>query len=116
MKKRLLLAPVAVITVATGLAYMNGIPNGWFQAPWDKIAHLTLYGWLAAAMAVVLPRDWRQGALWIPMLFGVADEWAQSFSRNRSSDVLDFLADATGIVLAYLLVRSGRILHFVQTR
>jgi VanZ family protein len=116
MKKRLLLAPVAVMIVATGLAYMDCIPSDWFHEPWDKIGPLTLYGWLAAAMTVVLPAGWQRWALWAPMLLGLADEWTQSLSRNRSSDVWDFLADTAGIVLAYLLVRSGRLLHFSHTQ
>lgn len=39
-------------------------------------------------------------------LYGISDEWHQSFVVGRSSDVLDWLADTSGAVLAsFLLMR-----------
>lgn len=103
--RRFLLAAVAVLAMASVLAYLNRIPAGWFRGPWDKAGHMVLYGWLAAAIACALPRRWRRFALWGPLLLGVVDELAQTLSPNRSADPWDFLADAVGIAVASALVR-----------
>jgi VanZ family protein len=106
VKKWILLAPVAVIVTASTMAYLRMIPGGLFYSPWDKLAHMALFGWLAAAMAVVLAPRWRAFALWMPLALGIADEFAQSFSTHRSADAMDFAADATGIIVAYAFFRS----------
>ena len=106
MKKWILLAPVAVIVTASTMAYLQMIPSGLFYSPCDKLAHMALFGWLAAAMAVVLAPRWRAFALWTPLALGLADELTQSLSRSRSADVLDFAADTAGVILAYAFFRS----------
>jgi len=106
VKKWILLSPAAVIVVASAMAYLQLIPGGLFHSPWDKAAHMALYGWLAAAMAVALAPRWRAFALWAPLALGVADELSQSLSAHRSADVMDFAADTAGVILGYAFFRS----------
>lgn len=106
MKKWILLSPVAVIVTASTMAYCQLIPGGFFHTPWDKAAHLAIYGWLAAALAVVLEPRFRAFALWTPLALGLADELLQSLSKHRSADAMDFTADAVGVLIGYALFRS----------
>ncbi|HSH41142.1 MAG TPA: VanZ family protein, partial [Arenicellales bacterium] len=49
-------------------------------------------------------------ALGLAVLYGISDEWHQSFVPGREPDVLDVLADgvgaAVGILLLHMLVRG----------
>lgn len=100
------LCPAAVMVFASAMAYTGRIPAGWFDSPWDKVVHLLLYGWLAAATALVLPERLRPLGLWAPLALGLADELLQKLSTKRSPDVMDFAADAAGVILGYVVVRS----------
>jgi VanZ family protein len=53
--------------------------------------------------------DWKRAliALAIVVLYGVIDEFHQSFVPGRSVDVLDASADATGGVLSVLVIYLG---------
>lgn len=106
MKKWILLSPIAVIFVASTMAYLQMIPGGLFHSPWDKAAHMAIFGWLAAALAIVLPLRFRDFSLWAPLALGLADELLQSLSAHRSSDLMDLAADTAGVILGYALFRS----------
>ncbi len=41
-------------------------------------------------------------------LYGVSDEWHQSFVEGRCSDIIDWLADSGGAVLAIVLLYMRR--------
>jgi VanZ family protein len=107
-KRLLLAAPVFVMTLATLLAYTGKIPYGLFRAPWDKVAHGALYGWLAACAFQALPSRHRRWAWAGPLLLGVVDECTQTLSRQRSADPWDFAADACGIAVAYWWMRRKK--------
>jgi VanZ family protein len=74
----------------------------------DKIAHLGAFGLLAGLVFNGLRqsgRPWTSGGLFlIPVLFvalyGASDELHQYFVPTRSCDVLDWLADVTGALVA----------------
>ena len=106
MKNWILLAPVAVIVIASAMAYLQLIPGGLFHSPWDKAAHMAIYGWLAAALAIVLAPRFRVFAFWAPLALGLADELSQTLSKSRSADIWDFAADSAGIILGYAFFRS----------
>ncbi|WP_114313987.1 VanZ family protein [Thermus caldifontis] len=78
---------------ATGV----GLPH-----PWDKGAHFLAYGLLGFLLGVAL-RDFRP-AFFLAALYGVVDEWHQSFVPGREAFGLDLLADFLG---AYLGARWG---------
>lgn len=72
----------------------------------DKLVHILGYGLLAALLLGAMP--WRSGgysvrqialAALLATLYGLLDEWHQSFVPGRKSDALDVLADALGALL-----------------
>jgi VanZ family protein len=80
--------------------------------PWDKVAHLGLYGVLGA-LAVL---GWRMAGrrphvllpLGLALTVGIVDELNQRSVATRSADPLDFLADLIAIVLAFAILRRVR--------
>jgi len=70
---------------ATGM----GLPH-----PWDKGAHFLAYGLLGFLLGVAFG-DFRP-ALLLAALYGVVDEWHQSFVPGREAFGLDLLADFLG--------------------
>jgi len=73
----------------------------------DKFMHGLFYG----VLAFLVMRAWLQGryasldwkaiamTLFIVALYGLSDEFHQSFIPNRSPDVADWLADMSGAAL-----------------
>lgn len=80
---------------------------GWLVPPFDKIAHGTAY----AVLAFCLSLWWNQAKwlkkkwLWfvvtlaIASLYGVSDEFHQSFVPGRCMDVFDWVADTIGALV-----------------
>jgi VanZ family protein len=66
----------------------------------DKLAHASVFG----LMATLVLRPFRMRPIvWsivIVSLFGAADELHQNFTPGRSMDILDWVADTTGAVVA----------------
>jgi len=77
----------------------------------DKVMHAGAYGLLAAlilgAMPLRLPGYTRQQA-WLSVmlasLYGISDEFHQSFIPGRSPEVGDWMADTLGALLATILL------------
>ena len=99
----------AVLLVGTLQISTSPLPSGW-----DKVAHFLMYG-VGGSIAAWTGRrrGQREGllALLVVLLTGMADELQQSRLATRQSDVLDWLADAAGAGLFYLvtarLLRKG---------
>lgn len=80
----------------------------------DKWMHGLFYG----VLAFLVLRAWLQGSyqsldwkavaitLFIVALYGVSDEFHQSFVPNRTPDLSDWLADMSGALLVCLLAFS----------
>jgi VanZ family protein len=74
----------------------------------DKDVHGLLYAGLAVLTMRALAGGWRAPmtlthavlAIVIATLYGISDEWHQSFVPPRESDWLDVVADAAGASLA----------------
>ncbi len=79
-----------------------------FPGNTDKDLHALVYGGLAAFVVRALAGGWRQRVTWttaivamlIAVLYGVSDEFHQSFVPNRQSDVRDVVADTVGAAIA----------------
>lgn len=98
--RRVLLA-AAVVFIAN-LFYLGAKPFavGLFPSPWDKLAHLLAFGFLAGLLWL----GWlRQRSAWVVLvvsLIGAADEWHQRFLPGRSADPYDLLTDIFAAILA----------------
>ncbi len=76
----------------------------------DKLAHMIIYGTLAAATIFAFAPETRQQKRWpvvamvilIATIYGVSDEFHQSFIPGRSPDIIDVLADCAGAVAVAL--------------
>ena len=74
----------------------------------DKVAHLILYSVLGAALAC--GRTWGKSMLphvvfvGIGVLYGLSDEWHQSFVPGRQPSPADLAADLAGVILGYTAV------------
>lgn len=85
----------------------------------DKLAHALLYGGFSIVLGIALRRSWPGAsfgrlsviAAGLAVLYGVSDEWHQSFVPFREMDGADLVADAVGAGLAqwalWRLARRG---------
>lgn len=73
----------------------------------DKLVHFSVYGLLATlTLRVTRGRSAPWVALVVVSLFGVSDEWHQSFVPGRASSAADWVADTLGAALAVSLYWS----------
>lgn len=79
----------------------------------DKIAHVVVFGVLATSF-VRLPffqdRGWRGAwlAMGLTILYGVLDEFRQSFTPGRVVEFYDVIADTAGAFLAVVLYQGSQ--------
>lgn len=105
----------AVLFLLGGQQELRGLA---LPAGVDKLVHLGLYAVLGGLAGWGWFRARRWPAAWWPiaavMLVGACDEMHQRTVPGRSAEIMDFLADAAGAVVAFGLVgwwaarRSGR--------
>ena len=104
--------------VIFGLSSMSELPS----APsgiTDKHAHFGVYAVLAALLVWGLTNrspnrtTWATVAMAIALatLFGVSDEWHQSFVPNREVSALDWTADTAGAAVAAVAMRAWAIIR-----
>lgn len=91
-----------------------------FELPWDKAVHACGYACLGLAYCL-----WSKRSVWenkwykafaiawvLAMVYGVTDEFHQSFVPGRESSVLDWVADCVGsfagCVLYLIYVKFGK--------
>lgn len=111
LKKNIYTITVSLIILYLSLATPKSIiRTGVFDIPHlDKLAHFGLYFLLMFTMILEHRKsltDTRKLLLisLIPLFFGITIEFIQSFfTRNRTGEVLDAIADAGGIAAAVLL-------------
>jgi VanZ family protein len=73
----------------------------------DKVAHLAIYGLLAVTVFFAFGKRFSQMhprlvpilVLLFCTLYGISDEWHQSFIPNRTASVFDVLADGAGAAM-----------------
>ncbi len=104
----------AVIFVASSISQPPSLP----EIVSDKGLHGGLYAGFALVVLRALARRWDRVTLLTAMativvtvLYGISDEFHQSFVPGRTSDVADVAADAIGgtvaVGLAWLVARFG---------
>lgn len=75
----------------------------------DKVGHFAIYG-LLGTLLCRLGRGWK-GALWAVVAtsaFGASDEWHQSFVPGRGVELMDWVADTLGGLIAVGLYMGWR--------
>lgn len=93
----------AVLTVGSLDIGTPPVPSGT-----DKVAHFFMYG-LGGGLAAWAGRKQHHAAsAWIGLILvlvtGAVDEWHQAGIATRSSDIMDWLADAAGAILVFVVV------------
>jgi VanZ family protein len=85
----------------------------------DKIVHFLLYSVLGATLAWGWARMGRRVAPWavvsVGVVYGLLDEWHQSFVPGRSPSLGDAFADLAGTVAGFALV-AGLLWRYRESR
>ena len=95
------------------LSSQSSLPTPELFPQQDKVIHAVFYG----ILAILLLGGFRPGvtgytkthrllAVLAASLYGISDELHQSFVPDRDADMLDWLADTTGAVVAVWLLAS----------
>ena len=76
----------------------------------DKLGHFVLYGVFGVLLAWGRSRWPRRVGhlllLGIGAAYGISDEWHQMYVPGRTPDVVDWLADVTGLVTGYAIAAT----------
>lgn len=110
------LAPFSALLVMAAIFAASSQPRSgpddplWhLSAELQNLLHLPTYAVFAAAWCLALPRwrEWRTSLLIVLLcvLFGVSDEWHQSFVPGRQPDHLDVLRDGVGAIIGLIVMR-----------
>lgn len=83
-----------------------------------KLAHFTEYSLLGALLTASVcswrKKDWKFGAVWLPIVCGLcvasADEYLQTFVPERSGNAYDVLLDFSGVLWAAMAASALIIL------
>lgn len=98
-------------------AYLSLLPQEFLPSGiniWDKFSHSIAFAALALSAALGWPkRDFFRSVLIPLLIFGILIEGIQYFIPGREFSLLDMLADAVGIVIAWI---SLRVLQSVSAR
>lgn len=107
---------LGIMTTIFILSHSSGdhLPSGDYGL--DKVCHLLAYAALAAAFLHALPPGFREGRFRLTavvtvlfcLVYGISDEFHQSFIAGRMSSWQDLLADAAGAALLVLIWRWWR--------
>ncbi|QQG66691.1 VanZ family protein [Desulfobulbus oligotrophicus] len=115
---RLRYLPVGL--VMSGIFYLSHQPGGTFTLPAvvniDKLLHCLVYTILGVTFYVALSPQWRSNhpvyaggaTLMFCLVYGISDEWHQSFIAGREVSGSDVAADVGGGLLAVLSVWAWR--------
>ena len=104
---------MALIFLASSTSDPDPLPGRFL----DKVAHLAVYAVLGALLARALAGgpvcalNWRHAAVAVVLstIYGISDEWHQSFVSGRTPDAMDVVADGFGALAgAFCLLVLGR--------
>jgi len=103
---RILLGLYAGLILTLSSIPSKNMPRS-FILEWDKVIHFSeyfIFGILAAKSIEHLTVKWVYIIIPLGVIFGIMDEYFQSFISGRFSSGLDALSDSLGFSLAVLLV------------
>lgn len=93
------LALAAMVVIASGRSHIAA-PSG---IGFDKLAHFSVFGLLATLVSRSPGVRRFRYAILIVSLFGIGDEFRQSFTPGRAVEFADWMADTLGAALAVTL-------------
>lgn len=99
------LAAIASVLLISSLVKLGetSLAVGLIPSPWDKVAHAATFGAITVSLWLGAGQRWLPVCAGIALAIGAYDEWRQLSLPGREADVIDLLANASGIVLASLL-------------
>jgi VanZ family protein len=111
-------APVVVYAAGIFIASSISQPPSLPEIVSDKSVHGGLYAGFALVILRALARRWDRvtfltglGTIVLVVLYGVSDEFHQSFVPGRTSDIADVVADGVGaavaVGIAWLFAKFG---------
>ncbi len=111
------LPAIATATLIAWLSHPSSLPDvpGLFEIP-DWGAHFLEYGFFALTLVLATTRGFEKAtrttarvgaAIAIACLYGITDEWHQSFVVGRQASVRDWTADTVGAVVMAVLVLAA---------
>lgn len=105
------LAPLIVMAIIFGFSSRSSLPDlDGGRGLQDIAGHFTVYAALGITLAILfLSLGWSAGralllAIVLATLYGVSDEYHQSFVPNRSVDAMDVLVDFIGATAGAIVV------------
>ena len=116
---QLLARTLPMILVMATIFFLSGIPGNRLFLPnidgIDKIAHIVAYGILAMTVLYAFgPRIRRLNPRWLTLLvivvcvlYGITDEYHQSFVPGRTTSIFDLAADGFGSLLVCTVRNSS---------
>lgn len=98
---------MALIFYLSSQSDLPAAPTGVSQELFLKLSHVVGYGVLALLFerALALPRSGKRLALLLTVLYGLSDEFHQSFTPGRLPDPGDLVANVLGAIAALWLAR-----------
>lgn len=110
-KLRAWLPAIAYMAVIFVLSAQSDLPASFPFHGGDKAAHAVIYLGLALLVFRSTVRSPLAGYRWpyvqsfvLAVLYGVTDEFHQKFVPGRTMDVIDWLSDIAGVLLALILI------------
>ncbi len=111
---------IPVVCVMAVIFYLSHQPGKSFSLPnvflLDKIGHFILYGTLASAALLIPSRSQKEKRpiltlfciVLFSLLYGVSDEFHQTFIEGREASGLDVMADLAGVLFVCILWLNNR--------
>ena len=104
-RNRLSLAQILCLGLAAGVLvrlFVIGTPT--MVAPWDKVAHFALYALAAALFVIGTGKHMPFAVAAAVIAVGAGDELHRMLLRGHEPDALNFLADASGALIACAVI------------
>lgn len=121
---------IPLISVLAGVFYLSSLPGSTFD-PYhfeyaDKFAHVLVYmvvGFMFARLLSAGPSLKGRYSIIVPVaiilsgIYGLSDEWHQSYVQGRSAEALDLVADLVGGCLgSFLIIPYRRFTDSILSR
>jgi len=103
-----------MLLVMVVIFMLSALPGDELHQPFfpgdDKVAHLVVYGALAAAALFAISPRWRRiypaavclVVVMACLIYGISDEFHQSFVPGRNPSAADLVADGVGALIVCL--------------